>query len=79
MDTYTVSFFGHRYIDNRMHIEEAIYKLISSLLRSNEYVELLVGRDGEFDQLVSSSIHRCKREVREDNTVHIWVGDLFLQ
>ena len=45
----------------------------SSLLRSKEYVEFLVGRDGEFDQLVSSSIHRCKREVREDNTAHIWV------
>ena len=73
MNTYTVSFFGHRYIDNPMHIVEALYKLISSLLRSKEYVEFLVGRDGEFDQLVSSSIHRCKRKVREDNSAHTWV------
>lgn len=73
MDTCTVSFFGHRYIDNPLYIGEALYKLIGSLLRSKEYVELLVGRDGEFDQLVSSSIHRCKRDVREDNSAHVWV------
>ena len=73
MDAYTVSFFGHRYIDNPLHIEEALTKLIASLLRRKEYVEFLVGRDGEFDQLVSSSIHRCKRVVREDNSAHVWV------
>lgn len=73
MDTFTVSFFGHRHIDNPLYIGEALHKLIGLLLHSREYVEFLVGRDGEFDQLVSSSIHRCKREVREDNSAHIWV------
>ena len=73
MDTFTVSFFGHRYIDNPLYIGEALHKLIGSLLHSKEYVEFLVGRDGEFDQLVSSSIHRCKREVCEDNSAHVWV------
>lgn len=73
MDTFTVSFFGHRHIDNPLYIGEALHKLISSLLHNKEYVEFLVGRDGEFDQLVSSSIHRCKREVREDNSAHVWV------
>lgn len=73
MDTCTVSFFGHWHIDNPLYIGEALYKLIGLLLRSKEYVEFLVGRDGEFDQLVSSSIHRCKREIREDNSAHVWV------
>ena len=73
MDTCTVSFFGHRYIDNPLYIGEALCNLIGSLLRGHEYVEFLVGRDGEFDQLVSSSIHRCKREIREDNNSHIWI------
>ena len=35
---------------------------------SNEYIEFLVGRDGEFDQLVSSTIRRCKRTIRDDNS-----------
>ena len=42
-------------------------------MSEHEYVEFLVGRDGEFDQLVSSTIRRCKRENRSDNSSHIWV------
>lgn len=73
MDLFTVSFFGHRVIDNPFPIEKAIDRLIASLLRENEYVEFLVGRNGEFDQLVSSAIKRCKRTVRDDNSSHVWV------
>ncbi len=73
MDTYTVSFFGHRYIDNPFPIEKALEELIGSLLRSKEYVEFLVGRNGDFDQLVSSAIRRAKRTVRSDNSSHVWV------
>ena len=73
MNTYTVSFFGHRYIDNPYPIEKALEKLIGSLLQSKEYVEFLVGRNGDFDQLVSSTIRRCKRTVRADNSSHVWM------
>ena len=54
-------------------IEQSLEELISSLLRSKEYVEFLVGRNGEFDQLVSSAIRRCKREIWDNNSVHVWV------
>ena len=73
MNTYTVSFFGHRYIDNPYPIEKALDELIGSLLRSKDYVEFLVGRNGDFDQLVSSTIRRCKREIRDNNSAHVWV------
>ena len=73
MNTYTVSFFGHRYIDNPFPIEKALEELIGSLLQSKEYVEFLVGRNGDFDQLVSSTIRRCKREIRGNNSAHVWV------
>ena len=73
MDTFTVSFFGHRYIDNPFTIEKVLEELIGSLLRSKEYVEFLVGRNGDFDQLVSSTIRRCKREIRDDNSALVWV------
>lgn len=73
MDTYTISFFGHRYIDNPLAIDRALDNLIGTLLRSKEYVEFLVGRNGEFDQLVSSAIRRCKREIRDNNSAHVWV------
>ena len=73
MNTYTVSFFGHRHIDDPFHIEKALEELIGSMLQSKEYVAFLVGRNGDFDQLVSSTIRRCKREIRDDNSAHVWV------
>ena len=73
MEVFTVSFFGHRMIDDVLEIENRLEQLIRTLLSEHEYVEFLVGRDGEFDQLVSSTIRRCKREYRSDNCAHIWV------
>ena len=73
METFTVSFFGHRLIDDPVPVDKALEELIGSLLQSKEYVEFLVGRNGDFDQLVSSAIRRCKRTLREDNSAHVWV------
>ena len=73
MCIYTVSFFGHRVIEDPLMIEQRLETLIRKLLDEKEYVEFLVGRDGEFDQLVSSTIRRCKRSVRDDNSAHVWV------
>ena len=71
--TYTVSFFGHRVIEDPLRIEQRLEMLIRKLLKEKEYVEFLVGRDGEFDQIVSSTIRRCKREYRNDNSAFVWV------
>lgn len=72
-NTYTVSFFGHRIIENTLFIESRVEGFIRSLLREKEYVEFLVGRDGEFDRIVSSVVRRCKRTIREDNSSLVWV------
>lgn len=73
MDTFTVSFFGHRNIDNPLAIDPVLDDLIGTLLQHKQYVEFLVGRNGDFDQLVSSSIRRCKRDVDNNNSAHVWV------
>lgn len=73
MNIYTVSFFGHRRIYSQLYLDRTLDELITRLLREHSYVEFLVGRDGDFDQLVSSAIRRCKREYRSDNSSHIWV------
>ena len=73
MNLYAVSFFGHRQIDNVFVIEQRLEMMIRELLVSKEYVEFLVGRDGEFDQLVASTVRRCKRTVRDDNSALVLV------
>ena len=73
MNVYTVGFFGHRRIYDPIWIERKLEGLIKELLLSRQYVEFLVGRDGNFDLLVASVIHRCKRECRDDNSSLVWV------
>ena len=55
---YTVAFFGHQYIDNPRKIEKQLEELIVRLLAENEYVDFIVGRNGEFDQCVCSTVRR---------------------
>ena len=73
MEIYTVSFFGHRRIYNQLYLDQKLDELILRLLKEHSYVEFLVGRDGDFDQLVSSSIKRCQRQYGHHNSSHIWV------
>ena len=73
MNICTVSLFRHRQIDDVFKIEKQLEALIRELLLTKEYVEFLVGRDGEFDQLVSSTIRRCKRNTRDDNSALVLV------
>ena len=54
MKLFTVSFFGHRIVPEFREAEERVEALIHTLLLENEYVEFLVGRNGDFDQIVTS-------------------------
>lgn len=71
--TFTVSFFGHRILYNTQFLERELERLISGFLMEKEYVEFLVGRNGEFDLLAASVIHRCKRTIRGDNSALVLV------
>lgn len=72
MSIFTVSFFGHRYVDNINKVEDQLETLLRKLLSEHEYCEFLVGRDGDFDQCVSSAIVRTKRTYRDDISVDIF-------
>lgn len=68
LNIYTVAFFGHRYIDNPFLIEERLEEQIYKLLSEHEYVEFLVGRNGDFDQYASSAVLRVRKRYRDDNS-----------
>lgn len=63
MNIFTVSFFSHRKIDNIFEIEKQLQDYIYALLKEKEYVDFLIGRNGEFDMLVSSVIRRVKKKL----------------
>lgn len=67
LDIYTVSFFGHRYIDNISAIEDKLEPVIENLLRTKEYIEFLVGRNGDFDRIAASTVRRVKNRLDYGN------------
>lgn len=68
MDIYAVAFFGHRQVHEHGRILQQLEAIIMELLQKKEYVEFLVGRNGDFDQLVSSAVRHMKRTYRNDNS-----------
>ena len=68
LDIFTVAFFGHRYIDNPLKVEESLEEQIRKLINEKEYADFLVGRNGEFDQCASSSVLRVRKNYRDDNS-----------
>ena len=73
LDIFTVVFFGHRYIDNPFKVEELLEEQIGKLINEKEYVDFLVGRNGEFDQCVSSAVLRVRKNIRDDNSALVLV------
>ncbi|MBR1532936.1 MAG: hypothetical protein IJ639_01105 [Ruminococcus sp.] len=64
---YTVCLFGHRQIENVIEVETALRAVIEKILAEHEYVEFLVGREGEFDILAASIIREFARSRYDGN------------
>ena len=67
MDIYTVCPFGHRKLERAIEVEERLEQLVTDLVRTREYVEFLVGRNGEFDSLASSVIRKVIKRLNYGN------------
>lgn len=68
MNIYTVSFFGHRRVENPSEIENRLDDILYDIITRNEYVEFLIGRNGDFDLLASSVIKRAIHKYGYGNT-----------
>ena len=55
MQIYTVSIFGHRRITDWQTAETRLFRQISELIKTKEYVEFLTGRNGDFDRMAASA------------------------
>lgn len=71
-EIYRVSMIGHRVVED-YGIEEKLYELFWELLRTKEYVEFYLGRNGDFDILAASVIKRLHKNYRDDNSAMILV------
>lgn len=73
MEIYRVAFIGHREIDNVGYVEDAIGEIAKSLLRTYEYIDFYVGRNGDFDISVASAVKRAQKSYGNSNSSLILV------
>ena len=73
MNIYTVSFFGHRELERPLEIAKRLDSLLHDVIMQNEYVEFLIGRDGDFDLLASSAIRKAIKKYSFGKTSFILV------
>lgn len=71
-EIYRVSMIGHRIVED-FDIEEKLYNLFCNMLLTKEYVEIYLGRNGDFDIMAASVIKRIQKNFRDDNSVMILV------
>lgn len=68
LNIYTIAFFGHRRIENSYEVEAKLEQYIFKFLFEHEYVDFLVGRNGDFDRHASSAIRKARKKRGEDNS-----------
>ncbi|MBR1736707.1 MAG: hypothetical protein IJ736_06780 [Firmicutes bacterium] len=68
LDTYTVSFFGHRIITDLHYSKRQLEKIISNLIQTKDYLEFLIGRNGDFDISAAAVIRCCTEKLDLANT-----------
>ena len=73
MDTYRVTFFGHRDFNDHRRIEGTLFQTIRDLLISKVFVEFYIGRNGEFDRFCASVIKRVQDAMGKENSELILV------
>ena len=73
MNLYRVSFFGHRVITDIIETERKIEQIARELIRTKEFVEFQVGRNGDFDIVVASAIKRAQKALGKQNSALILV------
>lgn len=67
-EKYTVSLFGHRFIDEYNTVESKLYELLRIVMQnSSREIEFLIGRNGDFDLMAASVIRKLKKETGNDN------------
>lgn len=71
--TYRVAFFGHRDFSDYNILEETLPLLLKELIKKKEFVELYIGRNGEFDLYAATIVKHVQRLCGKENNELICV------
>ena len=68
MEIYRVSFIGHREVEKLALVEDRLETIIRDLIKTKEYVEFYMGRNGEFDVSAASVVKRVQNNLGKENS-----------
>ena len=72
-ETYRVVLFGHRDFNGHRILDEKLYPLLKDLIRTEPFVEIYIGRKGEFDLYAATVVKRVQNAMGKDNNEFICV------
>ena len=70
---YRVILFGHRDFDGHKVLDESLYRLLKEVIASQPFVEIYIGRNGEFDVYAATIVKRVQNEAGKENNEFICV------
>ncbi len=73
MNTYRISFVGHREITDFLNVEKVLKNIIATILKSDDFIEFYIGNNGDFDRMVTSVIRHLRKTLGAHNSELILV------
>ena len=72
-NTYRVVLFGHRDFYGHRVLDNKLYELLKDLIRTKPFVEIYIGRKGEFDRYAATVVKRVQSAMGKANNEFIGV------
>ena len=72
-NTYRVALFGHRDFYETRILDERLYSLLRGLVHTKTFVEIYIGRNGEFDIYAATVVKQLQKAMGKANNEFICV------
>ena len=61
-EIYRIAMFGHRDFNCHRQLEERLIPVLRDLIRKKKFIEIYMGRDGEFDTYAATLVKRVQKD-----------------
>ena len=70
-DIYRIAMFGHRDFNGHRQLEERLIPVLRDLIRKHKFIEIYIGRDGEFDTFAATLVKRVQRDFDDYHAIEL--------
>ena len=72
-DTYKIALFGHRDFSGHRELDKELYPFLKNIIRRESFVEIYIGRNGEFDIYAATLVKRVQNDTGKERSEFICV------